>query len=369
MHRRRLSRPARAATAVACALTVLGVSAVPAGPAAAAVAPTAGVRLTGADISWPNCPEGMGIPSRRSSGNPMPLDSASFVIVGLTNGPGFVPNPCLADQVAWVKAHQRWLGAYAMTTFPSRAQHATYGASGPWAADAPRATLKNTGYQQAVYNVASMRTHGIDVPLVWVDVEPYPTHPWSRSVRANRAVITGAVRGYEDSGYRVGFYSYDGGWRAVVGSWRKPAYPTWYPVGPERYGFREASQRCGLPSFSGGPVMLGQWVDGARDRNVTCPRLTGRAPLAHPLTRWLGTTFGPGASGPGVVTLQRAMNMRPQYVTGRFDARTQRVLLAFQRIRSFPPTGVATDLEMQALGAGTVRPARPSRMSRFFTAY
>ena len=74
-----------------------------AGPAAAAVAPTPGVRLTGGDVSWPNCPKGMGIPSRLSPGNPMPVSTASFVVVGLTNGPGWYPNPCLAAHVAWAR--------------------------------------------------------------------------------------------------------------------------------------------------------------------------------------------------------------------------------------------------------------------------
>ena len=92
-----------------------------------------------------------------------------------------------------------------------------------------------------------MRLAGLVVPFVWVDVEPYPTHPWSRDRLANRQVVRGVVRAYEDAGYRVGFYSYDGGWRAVVG------------------------------------------------------------------------------------TLQRGLNMRPTHVTGRFDDRTRRVVLAFQQ--------------------------------------
>ncbi len=63
------------------------------------------------------------------------------------------------------------------------------------------------------------------------------------------------------------------------------------------------------------------------------------------------------------------MNMRPSHVTGRFDAQTERVLLAFQRIRSFPLTGVATDLELTALGAGTTLPGTPNQLARFFTPY
>ena len=63
--------------------------------AGALVAPAAGpanavddIPRKGADISWPNCPKGMGIPSRRTLGLPMPKKHAQFAIIGLTNGPG-----------------------------------------------------------------------------------------------------------------------------------------------------------------------------------------------------------------------------------------------------------------------------------------
>ena len=45
----------------------------------------------GADASWPNCPKGMGIPSRKTIGLPMPKKHARFVILGLTNGRGSIP--------------------------------------------------------------------------------------------------------------------------------------------------------------------------------------------------------------------------------------------------------------------------------------
>jgi hypothetical protein len=352
---------------LAAALALGVVPALP--PASAAVAPTPGLRLAGGDISWPNCPKGLGIPSRRTLGNPMPLASATFTVIGLTNGPGWYPNPCLASHVAWAKAHGVWTSAYSMTTYPTAAQRAAYGGLGPWSAATTTGRLRNAGYQQALFNVASMHATGLDVPFVWVDVEPYPTTGWPKAVLGNREVIRGVVRAYEDQGYGVGFYSYDNGWRAVVGSWRKPAYPAWVPVGPVRNGWTVASARCSRPSFSGGPVVLAQWVQSNRDRDVTCDALTGRPAVPHPLTALLGLSLGPGASGALVTTLQRGMNMRPQYVTGRFDARTERVLLAFQRSRGFPLTGVATDLELRALGAGTSAPARPNLLTRFFTPY
>ena len=62
--------------------------------------------VLGADISWPQCPRGMGIPQKQGQGSPMPLDAARYVILGLTNGPGFYANPCLASQVAWVNVER-----------------------------------------------------------------------------------------------------------------------------------------------------------------------------------------------------------------------------------------------------------------------
>jgi hypothetical protein len=355
--------------AVALAAPVIALSG--SGPATAAVAPTAvpGAVQTGGDVSWPNCPKGMGIPSRRSPGNPMPVSTASFVVVGLTNGPGWYPNPCLAAHVAWARTQGVWTSAYSMTTFPTAAQRAAYGGSGPWSAATRTGRLRNAGYQQALFNVASMRGTGLRVPFVWVDVEPYPTHPWPHDVLGNREVVRGVLRAYHDNGYGVGFYSYDNGWRSVVGAWRKPAYPAWVPVGPVSNGRARAAARCGRPSFSGGPVYLAQWVQDARDRDVTCPALVGRAALADPLTGLLGSAYQKGDSGSPIRTLQRGMNMRPQYVSGVFDDRTVRVLLAFQRIRTFPPTGVATDLELRALGAGTVTPAVPTRLPTVFSAH
>ena len=218
----------------------------------------------------------------------MPLDSAAFVIVGLTNGPGFVANPCLADQVAWVQAQHRWLGAYSMTTFPDRAARATYGWNGPWAVDTRRGRLRNAGYAQALFNVTSMQGAGVDVPFVWVDVEPYPTHPWSGRPRANRAVVAGVVRGYEDSGYRVGFYSYAGGWRAVVGDWRKPRLPDVVPRG--RRAGRLPRGAPPVPAAellrrAGAARAVGRRRPGPQ-RDLCPPAREGRAAApAHPVAR------------------------------------------------------------------------------------
>ena len=47
----------------------------------------------------------------------------------------------------------------------------------------------------------------------------------------------------------------------------------------------------------------------------------------------------------------------------------EQVLLALQRSRGLPLTGVATDVELRLLGAGTVRLGIPNRLADLFTPY
>jgi hypothetical protein len=230
----------------------------------------------GADISWPNCPKGMGIPSRRSTGEPMPTRAARFVIVGATNGPGFYPNPCLAMQLRWVHRHHRQLGAYAMTTYPRPKEIRRYGRSGPFGVSGRKALLRNTGYAEALFNARVMTKTGFHVPMIWVDVEPYPASPWSRHKLANRAVITGAIRGYRASGLRVGIYTNPNGWPAVVGAWQLPGYPTWATAGYSRP--RHARAMCTIGP-SGGTTWLVQWWRGHRDYDLICPNAPRRTRL------------------------------------------------------------------------------------------
>jgi hypothetical protein len=222
--------------------------------------------LSGADVSWPNCPKGMGIPQRPTEGKPMPDPRSQFVVVGLTNGPGFTPNPCLASQVAWAKARHMWTAAYAVATYPTPGQLGRYGGAGTL-----RTKLIRTGIAQAEYNIANLRAVGLKTPVIWVDVEPYSVAPWSSSHAANNAVIRGVITGYRRAGYRVGLYSYAYGWREITGGLRS-TLPTWVPTGTgTRAG---AAAMCRGRSFSGGPVIIGQWANQVRDVDLTCPWLT-----------------------------------------------------------------------------------------------
>ena len=223
----------------------------------------------GADASWPQCPRGMGIPQKRTEGRPMPTSAARFVILGLTNGPSFVANPCLEDQVAWVRQRHLLAAAYSVVSFPDDATLARWRDRGPFPGQTRLGGLRNVGYQAALYNLDTMRRAGLQSPVIWIDVEPVIGFDWSADVVANAAVVQGMERGYRDAGFRTGYYSIGSLWTRVVGGLRSGA-PEWRPAGSR--GLGEALRRCGDDwSFGGGPGVLGQWVEDGRDRNVICP--------------------------------------------------------------------------------------------------
>jgi hypothetical protein len=238
-------------------------------PSARPTEPAFSGPVLGADMSWPQCPKGMGIPEKRSKGAPLPLADARYVVVGLTNGPGFVANPCLADQVAWVREHELLAAAYAVASYPDQDTVARYATDGPFDGGTRLGALANTGFQQARFNVASMVDARLRSPIVWIDVEPVPDFEWSTDQAANAAVVRGVARGYTDAGYRIGFYSTPYLWSQLVGDLAFGA-PEWRAAGETSRA--EATRRCGDDwVIQGGSAVLGQWVEAGRDQNVTCP--------------------------------------------------------------------------------------------------
>jgi hypothetical protein len=266
-----LTRALTRSLALVAALAALG-SGLVAAPAASAapVSPrgTGSTVVAGADVSWPQCPLGMGIPSRRSLGLPMPGDRARFVVIGLTNGPAFTPNPCLASQAQWARDRRVAVSAYAVATWPTARQLSRYGATGPYAGTTQRSRLRNVGYAEGRYNLGRLGTVGLTVPHVWIDVEHYSIRPWSSDRRDNRAVVRGVARAYQDAGIATGFYSTSLQWTDIVGrvSW---GLPEWHTAGPRSRSV--ALSRCSEASFQGGPVVLAQWWTDSADHDLVCP--------------------------------------------------------------------------------------------------
>ncbi len=241
---------------------------------------TALPRTFGADVSWPQCPKGMGIPKKRSEGAPMPTAAARFLVIGLTNGPSFVANPCIADQVAWARQRNLPVAAYAVVSYPDPRTLARTRTSGPYDGRTRLGGLRNSGYQAARFNLRTLAAAGLPTPVVWVDVEPVTGFAWSADRAANAAVVEGTVRGYTDAGFRVGLYSTPNLWQRVVGGLRIGG-PEWRAAGTTSQA--EALRRCRDDwSFQGGPGVLAQWVEDGRDRNVTCPGVIGD------LSTWFG---------------------------------------------------------------------------------
>lgn len=235
--------------------------------------------LLGADISWPQCPPGLGIPEKRSSGQPMPVPEARYVIIGLTNGPGFYPNPCLADQVSWARENNLMTAGYSVASYPEPRFVEQYGQDGPFDGGTDQGALANTGYQQALFNVRTMREAGLPSPAVWIDVEPVPDFAWSSDLSANAAVVTGIARGYTDAGFRIGVYSTPALWAGVVGD-LELGIPEWRAAG--QTSSEEALSRCGDDwVIQGGEAIIGQWVERDRDMNLTCPGVTDLSVWFH----------------------------------------------------------------------------------------
>jgi hypothetical protein len=266
--------PARTSAAAQAARTL---------PAAADPRGVVGPGVVGADISWPNCPVGMGVPGRRTLGLPLPKSSARFVIIGVTNGRAFTRNPCLVMHRQMAQKRGLRTSAYTMLSYPNRAERRKYGAAGPYASRYYINRIANVGYAQTMVAIAGMRSAGLASPFLWIDVEPRAERGWSARSNRNRALIAGAFRAARERGLGVGIYTYAGAWTSITDDWQLPV-PLWAPghSHASTYSKRRTATRasCARVGFTGGPLILTQWVWRNRDHDVTCTRIrTVHGPL------------------------------------------------------------------------------------------
>ncbi len=209
--------------ALVAAMTALGAPAI----GSADAVPVAGAATPGQvgnDVSWPQCPVSQG-----GYGLPAPRPGAQFVVIGLTKGAGFTRNPCLTDQVAQAATRGLPAHGYLVPTYPTAAQLATYGASGPWAATTTAGRLLNAGYAEAGDALAGAAAVPFRPPVVWVDVEPRTVSPWrtddTAATTRNRLVVLGALRRLDEAGVRFGVYSASSLWSSITGGWQAPGVP------------------------------------------------------------------------------------------------------------------------------------------------
>jgi len=237
----------------------------------------------GRDIGWPQCPRGVGFRGRHGLGQPMPDRAVRFVVVGLTNGRAFTPNPCLTRHLRWVRTHHAYASAYAFATYPTRAQLRRYGTRGPYDGHRFLGALRNAGHATARYNIRLMRRHGFATPHVWLDVEPSSSRPWSGRRTWNGAVVRGWVRAYREAGYTVGVYSTRYLWHHILGGLRL-RLPEWRTSGPASAS--AALRTCHQRSFQGGRAVLAQWWTTHRDFDRLCPAPSRSRMLEQYFHKW-----------------------------------------------------------------------------------
>ncbi len=298
--------PARpVARRVTATLTALAVAAgVLLALAASAVPARADTPIAhGYDVSWPQCPAGVGTTIPGTSygvglGNPMPPTTTDFMVIGLTAGLPFYRNPCLADQVRYAVGNGIPRGVYTMAAYPTPAQLSSYGAKGPRSGSTLSDQLFNTGYAMAQFDLSSLHVVGLSVPFVWIDVETRPKAPtppnWPTNNAANNiTVLQGIAAGFRAAGIATGWYSVRTAWGytdtsgtlhpGITGAWQDGG-PMWRAgdYDPTLSGYAAAESICNpplasVPSLNGGPIWMGQRVSGSYDLDATCQRLPSLA--------------------------------------------------------------------------------------------
>jgi hypothetical protein len=223
----------------------------------------------GYDVSWPQC------------GSALPVDG-DFRIVGANGGKPYDANPCLAAQYRWAAAAP---GAafYMNTANPGPASRIIdwYGQRSPDPACSRTnepACAYDYGYNAAVdaFTNAQRQTGAAGSHSWWLDVEI--DNSWSPDNALNVADILGSFAYLRGQGVPVGVYSTDYQWGRITGGAHIPQLYDW--VAGARDG-AEATAWCVPDStFTGGPVILVQWVEGGIDHDHACAPLPTAAPLA-----------------------------------------------------------------------------------------
>lgn len=233
----------------------------------------------GVDVSWPQC------------GATLP-DAFGFAIVGVTGGRVYSANPCLGpgeteSQLAWAGPEADLYMNTAnpgpdLSEFWPHGQRASVDCDTParpgadtsdcaflygWnaAADAYAAALEAfvaLGWAEAdADRLPGERTW-------WLDVETANT--WRGDPALNTAALQGAVAYLESVDAVVGFYSTPLlWWRVTGGTDAFSAYPAWHAGATDQ---ADALARCASETaFTGGELVMVQWIEGGFDRNVACP--------------------------------------------------------------------------------------------------
>jgi hypothetical protein len=217
----------------------------------------------GYDVSWPQC------------GKALPVDG-DFRIVGVSGGKPYEDNPCLAAQYQWAVASPD-VGFYMNTANPGNGSNVVnwYGQRSPnpnCSRSDEGACAYDYGYNAAkhAFAYAQQATGAAGAHSWWLDVET--ANSWSSTPALNTADILGAVAFLRSQGVPVGAYSTGYQWGIITGGAHASDLYVWY-AGAGNAG--QAALWCAATdsSFTGGTVVLVQWVQDGIDRDHACAPL------------------------------------------------------------------------------------------------
>jgi len=234
----------------------------------------------GLDVSYPQC------------GDELP-DEFAFAVVGVNGGRVHSANPCLggdADGDSQLEWAGRRVELYANTGNPGPRISRHW----PGGQDEPR-TCRDEGvlsgtdtrdcaytygwnaaadsYRTALEAFISVGWADADAEALpwattwWLDVET--ANSWRFDRRLNVATLEGA-RDYLESRdvAQVGFYSTPQMWGRITGGTTVfEDHPAWHAGARDS---DDASERCGETAFTGGDLLMVQWVENGLDHNVRC---------------------------------------------------------------------------------------------------
>ena len=176
-----------------------------------------------------------------------------------------------------MKSRNLMAAAYSVISTPRDGDLAAYGGKGPFDGSTRLGALSNVGYQQARFNLATMKRAGLQSPdrvarrRAGPGVRLAQRHRGQRGRgprRRPRLHRRRLPRSAPTPPRPCGSTS-----SATCGS----GIPEWRAAGQTSRA--EALRRCGPERmFQGGDGVLGQWVEAGRDMNVTCPGTSAEMP-------------------------------------------------------------------------------------------
>ena len=247
------------------------------------------VAKPGCDIRFPQCH------------GPLPkVRDAGFGVLGVNGGRVFTKNPCLAAQLRWAKQLDGPPAFYANTGNPGPRDARHWPLGQTWPRECARSDPNSVGCSYDYGWNAAKQSFGVAVDAAqllhgvsranaaarvanvdwWLDVEilnswqTLQTEPTRAKQQNDIATLAGAVNALWDLNVaRVGIYSTSYQWDAITGGLLRTR--DWFSSNPVWLaGFdhqADAVAGCGRRSFTGGPVLMTQYLtkDGF-DGDVAC---------------------------------------------------------------------------------------------------